>query len=117
MNVGFIGLGAMGQPMARNLHRAGTLAGVWNRTAARARAFAEETGCRVFESPADLAAACDFIVSCVSADADLLAVVDALIPRLRKSSIVIDCSTVAADTARMAPVIAARGRVIVRATA
>jgi 3-hydroxyisobutyrate dehydrogenase len=102
MNVGFIGLGAMGLPMARNLHRAGMLTGVWNRTAARARAFADETGCPAFESAADLAAACDCIVTCVSADADLLAVVDALLPRLRKSCIVIDCSTVAAETARNA---------------
>jgi 3-hydroxyisobutyrate dehydrogenase len=100
MNVGFIGLGAMGQPMARNLRRAGILTGVWNRTSARAHAFGMETGCRVFDSPGELASACDFIVICVSADADLLAVVDSLLPRLRKSCIVIDCSTVAADTAR-----------------
>jgi 3-hydroxyisobutyrate dehydrogenase len=100
MNVGFIGLGAMGLPMARNLHRAGMLTGVWNRTAARAQAFADETGCRAFVLAADLAADCDYIVTCVSADADLLAVIDALLPRLRKNGIVIDCSTVAADTAR-----------------
>jgi len=102
MHVGFIGLGAMGQHMARNLHRAGILAGVWNRTAARAEAFAAESGCRAFASPAELAAACDVVVTCVSADADLLAVVDALIPKIQPSAIVIDCSTVAADTAREA---------------
>lgn len=102
MDVGFIGLGAMGQHMARNLHRAGILAGVWNRTAARAEAFAAETGCRANASPAELAAACNVVVTCVSADADLLAVVDALIPGIRKSAIVIDCSTVAAGTAREA---------------
>ncbi len=102
MNVGFIGLGAMGQHMARNLHRAGILTGIWNRTAARAEVFAAETGSRSFASPAELAAACDFIITCVSADADLLAVVDGLTPLLRKDAIVIDCSTVAADTAREA---------------
>ena len=102
MDVAFIGLGAMGQHMARNLHRAGMLTGVWNRTAERAQAFAAETGCRAFASPAELAAACDIVVTCVSADADLLAVVDALIPAIRKSAIVIDCSTVAANTAREA---------------
>ena len=99
MNVGFIGLGAMGQPMARNLHRAGILTGVWNRTAARAEAFAAETGCRAFASPAELAANCDFIVTCVSADADLLSVVDALLPRLQKTASH-DCSTAPAYTAR-----------------
>jgi 3-hydroxyisobutyrate dehydrogenase len=52
--------------------------------------------------PAALAARADFIVICVSADADVLEVVDALLPGLRTGSIVIDCSTVGADTAREA---------------
>jgi len=102
MQAGFIGLGAMGQHMARNLHRAGLLAGAWNRTAVKSESLAAETGCRAFASPAELAAACDVVVTCVSADADLLAVVDVVRPALRKGSIVIDCSTVAADTAREA---------------
>jgi 3-hydroxyisobutyrate dehydrogenase len=102
MNVGFIGLGAMGQHMARNLHHAGLLAGVWNRTTSKSKSFASETGCRAFGSAAELAAACDFVFTCVSADEDLLAVVEALLPGLRKDTIVIDCSTVAADTARKA---------------
>ena len=102
MNVGFIGLGAMGQHMARNLHRAGLLTGVWNRTTSKSQALAAETGCRVFDSPAALAAACDFIFTCVSADDDLRSVVEALLPGVRKDAIVIDCSTVAADTARKA---------------
>lgn len=102
MTVGFIGLGAMGQHMARNLHRAGLLTGAWNRTHSKSEALAAETGCRAFATPAELARACDFIVSCVSADEDLLAVVDALCQALRKDAIVIDCSTVAADTAREA---------------
>ncbi len=102
MKSGFIGLGAMGQHMARSLHRAGLLAGVWNRTASKSDALAAETGCRAFATPAGLAAACDCIVTCVSADDDLLAVVESLLPGLRKGAIVIDCSTVAADTARRA---------------
>lgn len=102
MKTGFIGLGAMGEPMARNLHRAGLLAGAWNRTASRSEALAAETGCRAFASPAELAASCPAVVTCVSADDDLLAVVGALRPTLKQGSIVIDCSTVAADTARAA---------------
>jgi len=102
MKAGFIGLGAMGLPMARNLHRAGLLAGAWNRTASKADFLAAETGCRAFTSPAELAAACPFVVTCVPADDDLIGVVDSLRPTLRKGSIVIDCSTVAADTARAA---------------
>jgi 3-hydroxyisobutyrate dehydrogenase len=102
MKAGFIGLGAMGQHIARNLHRAGLLAGAWNRTAAKASELAAETGCRAYGSPTELAAACDVIVTCVSADADLLSVVDAIRPALKPGAIVIDCSTVAADTARTA---------------
>jgi len=102
MEAGFIGLGAMGQHMARNLHRAGLLAGVWNRTTSKADFFSAETGCRAFESPAALAAACEAVFTCVSADGDLLSIVDALRPTLARGSLVIDCSTVAADSAREA---------------
>ena len=99
---GFIGLGAMGRGMARNLHRAGLLHGVWNRTPAPAAELAAELGCVAAANPAQLAAACDVIVLCVSADGDVLDVVDAMAPALRPGSIVIDCSTVSAATAREA---------------
>jgi 3-hydroxyisobutyrate dehydrogenase len=102
MKAGFIGLGAMGQHMARNLHRAGLLAGAWNRTPGKSATFAAETGSRAFDSPSALAAACEAVVTCVSADDDLLEVVEAVRPALQKGSLVIDCSTVAADTAREA---------------
>lgn len=92
----------MGLPMARNLARAGLLAGVWNRSPGKAEALAAETGVPVFGSPAELAAACDVVVTCVSADADVLELVDAIAPALAAGSIVIDCSTVGADTAREA---------------
>ncbi len=100
--VGFIGLGAMGRGMTRNLHRAGMLHGVWNRTAACAAELAAELGCLAAASPAQLAAQCDVMVLCVSADADVLDVVDAIAPALRPGSIVVDCSTVSAGTARAA---------------
>ena len=102
LRTGFVGLGAMGLPMARNLHRAGLLAGAWNRTGTRAEALAAETGAPAFPSLAALAAACDVIVTCVSADDDLLEVVTELASALRPGAIVIDCSTVAAGTAREA---------------
>jgi 3-hydroxyisobutyrate dehydrogenase len=100
--VGFIGLGAMGAGMARNLHKAGMLRGVWNRSGAKAAALAAETGCRAYESPAALAADCDTIVMCVSADADVLAVVEQVASAVRKGATVIDCSTVSSATAHAA---------------
>jgi 3-hydroxyisobutyrate dehydrogenase len=99
---GFIGLGAMGRGMARNLHKAGLLQGVWNRTKARASELAAELHVAAAADPAALATMCDVVVLCVAADADVLEVVDAMLPGLRPGSIVIDCSTVSADTAREA---------------
>ena len=111
MRVGFVGLGAMGTPMARNLHRAGLLKAVWNRTAAKARSLAAELGVQAPETPAELAAGVDAVVICVSADEDVLSVVRALAPSLAADSIVIDCSTVAADTARKAAELLGKQRV------
>ncbi|NGP52880.1 NAD(P)-dependent oxidoreductase [Thioalkalivibrio sp. XN8] len=102
LRVGFIGLGAMGLPMALNLHRAGLLVGAWNRTRARAEALAAETGATAAANPAELAAGCDVLVTCVSADDDLLEVIDAVAPALPAGAVVVDCSTVAAATARAA---------------
>ncbi len=110
MRTGFLGLGAMGAPMARNLHRAGLLSGVWNRTPAKAQALAAELGCAAAAAPAQLAAGCDALVLCVSADADVLGVVEAIAPAVRAGTLVIDCSTVSAETARRASgLVASRG--------
>lgn len=102
MKVGFVGLGAMGGPMARNLASAGSLTGVYNRTTATARRFAAEFGVPAFTDLASLAGACDAVVLCVSADADVLAVADGLSGGLSSGKLVVDCSTVSAETAREA---------------
>jgi 3-hydroxyisobutyrate dehydrogenase len=102
MRAGFIGLGAMGMNMARNLHRAGLLTTLWNRTPEKAKALAAELGCRAADSPASLAGDVDAVVLCVAADADVLDVVAQLAPALKTGSLVIDCSTVSAQTAQRA---------------
>jgi 3-hydroxyisobutyrate dehydrogenase len=102
LRVGFVGLGAMGIPMAKNLHKAGLLAAVWNRSADKAESLAAEIGCASPATPAALAKLCNVIVLCVSADEDVRAVVEALAPGLAPGTLVIDCSTVSADTARWA---------------
>lgn len=102
LRTGFVGLGAMGLPMARNLHRAGLLAASWNRSPGKAEALAAETGTLAATSLADLAAACELVVTCVSADQDLLDVLAGLEPGLQPGAVVVDCSTVAAGTAREA---------------
>ena len=102
MRVGFVGLGAMGVGMSRNLHRACLLGAVWNRTREKATTLAAELGCQAPETLAGLASAVDAVAMCVSADDDVLQVVRGLAPGMRKGGLVVDCSTVGADTARAA---------------
>src|SRR5258707_12864176 len=100
MQTGFVGLGAMGANMARNLHRAGLLTGVWNRTPEKAKGLAEELKVHAFASLTELAGNCGAVVICVSADKDLREVVAGLEPGLSTNMIVMDCSTVGKDTVR-----------------
>jgi 3-hydroxyisobutyrate dehydrogenase len=100
MQTGFVGLGAMGAHMARNLARAGLLSGVWNRTAGKAVALAAELKCHAFADLPELAANSEAVVICVSADEDVRAVVHGLEPALSPRMIVMDCSTVGSGTAR-----------------
>lgn len=109
MNVGFIGLGAMGAPMARHLHSRGLLAIVGNRSAEKAQALASELGVSAAIRAADFAD-CDAVMLCVSQDADVLQNVEALAAVLRPGAVVVDHSTVSRDTAqRAASLLAARG--------
>ncbi|MEO0423095.1 MAG: NAD(P)-dependent oxidoreductase [Pseudomonadota bacterium] len=99
---GVLGLGAMGAPMAANLAKHERLGGVWNRTASVAIQLADSLGCASASTPADLAAECDVLITNVSADADVLAVVDQLLPGLSEGKLVLDCSTTSPQTAREA---------------
>jgi len=101
LKAAFIGLGAMGTPMAGHLKDRGLLHAVASRTQANADAVAKELGV-IAPSLAEIAAQCDVIALCVTADADVLATVDALLPHLKKGAIVVDHSTVAPDTAKQA---------------
>jgi 3-hydroxyisobutyrate dehydrogenase len=88
--------------MARNLHRAGLLSAVWNRTSEKARSLASELSCEAPATVEALAPNVDAVVICVSADDDVLQVVRALASGMRAGTLVIDCSTVGAETARAA---------------
>lgn len=86
--IGFIGLGAMGRPMAGNLATAAPTM-VWNRTRAVAEAHAEEHGTEVAEVLTDLAEA-DVIVSCLPTTAEVAAVAGQLGPQLGPGVVWID---------------------------
>jgi len=100
----------MGRGMAANLAQAGLLSTVWNRTPARAAEFAAAHPVTIAGDPADLAQQVDVVLTCVSADEDLRAVVDAMMPGLGSGKIIIDTSTVGADTVEaIAAVVAEEG--------
>jgi 3-hydroxyisobutyrate dehydrogenase len=88
--------------MARNLHKAGILAAVWNRSADKARSLGSELGVAAPAGLEDFARLVDVAVVCVSADADVRSVVERMAPGLARGATLIDCSTVSADTARWA---------------
>ena len=98
----FLGLGAMGAPMAHNLHNGGHLAAVWNRSRGRLDEFVHQHPVHAAGAPEELAEQATVIFTCVSADADLLEVIAQLLPALREGSVVVDCSTVGAATAEQA---------------
>ncbi|MDR9389416.1 MAG: NAD(P)-dependent oxidoreductase [Wenzhouxiangella sp.] len=98
--VGWIGLGAMGWPMAGHLHAQGMLKAVWNRSADKAEAFVEQhPNTMLAADPVALASEVDVVVMCVSADQDVLGLIDQLVGHLRADQIVIDHSTIAPATA------------------
>jgi len=102
MKTGVIGLGAMGTPMACNLHRAGHLEAIWNRSTEKARQLGGKLGVPVANSPAALAQRCELVLLSVSADEDVLEVVELLKPGLGAGKIVLDTSTVSRETALQA---------------
>lgn len=95
-HVGFIGLGIMGRGMVRNLMQAGFPVRVWNRTAARMDELVLE-GALAGESPADVAAQSDIVITCVSDTPDVEAVLlgeNGVIAGARRGTLVIDMSTI-----------------------
>jgi len=100
--VGFIGLGLMGKPMARNLLKAGFPLVVWNRTPARAAAVVQE-GAKLGASPRDTAAQVDVLITIVSdppAIEEVLWGANGAIEGLRRGSVLIDSSTISPELAR-----------------
>ena len=99
MNVGFIGLGVMGRPMALHLQAAGHELHVW----ARRPQSADGLDAVVHATPAALGAACAVVFTVITSSADVEAVAlgaDGLIHGMAPGSVLVDCSTIAPDAAR-----------------
>jgi 3-hydroxyisobutyrate dehydrogenase len=96
LNVGFIGLGAIGAPMALRIHEAGHALRVYNRGSVRAQPFAA-LGVPVAASAAQLAAQCDVVCLCVSDGEAVEQVVfapDGIAAGGREGLLVVDLSTI-----------------------
>src|ERR1700760_4320750 len=100
--VGFIGLGVMGAPMARNLLAAGYEVVAWNRSAGPLEELAAAGG-RAADGPAAVAREADVVISIVKDDAavrEVLGGPEGAIAAARPGSLVIDMSTVSPALAR-----------------
>jgi 3-hydroxyisobutyrate dehydrogenase len=96
MNVAFVGLGAIGRPMARRVAEAGFPLTVWNRTAEKARDFARATGARCAKSPGDAARGAEVVITCLSTSHDveyLIGQPDGLLGGLRPGAVLVDCTS------------------------
>jgi 3-hydroxyisobutyrate dehydrogenase len=92
-NVGFVGLGVMGAPMAGHLLDAGHHLVVWNRSPGKAGDL-ESRGAKVANSLADLASVSDVIITCVGTSEDVAEVVRAMVDSAKPNTLFIDQSTI-----------------------
>ena len=106
----FLGLGVMGSPMAAHLHNAGHQVTVYNRTAAKAAAWAERIGGSHAATPREAAGGAAFVMACVGNDDDLRSVVlgpDGALAGMAPGSVFVDHTTVSASVTRELAAIAA----------
>jgi 3-hydroxyisobutyrate dehydrogenase len=96
--VAFLGLGAIGAPMAAHLaaHLAADTLTVWNRTRARAEAFARAHGARVAATPREAAAGAEVVLTCLPTSREVEALVDGpdgLLAGLGRGALFLDCTS------------------------
>lgn len=105
--IGFIGLGNMGAPMARNLSDAGHHVACHDIVGA-ARGRAREAGLDVAECAAAAATGRDTVITMLPDGAALIDVYGTILPHVRVGTVLLDCSTVDIEAARKAHRMAAR---------
>lgn len=103
VNVGFVGLGAMGVPMARHLSTAGHHVTVYNRSGDKAEAWVAVNGGSRALTPKAVAAASDVVFICVGNDNDVRSVVfglDGVLAGMCRGTVLVDHTTASATLAR-----------------
>jgi 3-hydroxyisobutyrate dehydrogenase len=102
MRVGFLGLGAIGAPMAAHLAQRGSLT-VWNRTGARATEFAALHGARAAATPREAASGAEVVITCLPTSREVEALLegpDGLEAGLQRGALLIDCTSGDPGTSR-----------------
>lgn len=108
--VAFLGLGVMGYPMAGHLAKAGHEVTVYNRTTAKAEAWAKQHGGAFAVTPAEAAKGAEFVMACVGNDDDLRSVclgADGAFATMAKGAVFVDHTTVSAKVTRELNAVAA----------
>jgi 3-hydroxyisobutyrate dehydrogenase len=94
LSVAFLGLGAIGRPIAKRIAAAKFPLTVWNRTTDRAAAFARDIGVRHASSASAAAKDADVVVTCLSTSLDVEQVLDAdLLAGLKRGATLLDCTS------------------------
>ncbi|MBM9595563.1 NAD(P)-dependent oxidoreductase [Roseitranquillus sediminis] len=109
VKIAFLGLGVMGFPMAGHLARAGHEVTVYNRTAAKAKKWAETHSGATAATPREAAEGADFVMSCVGNDDDLREVClgdNGAFAGMAEGSVFVDHTTVSAAVTRKLSAIA-----------
>ena len=99
----FLGLGVMGYPMAGHLQAAGHTVTVYNRTTAKAEAWAKEYGGNFAPTPAAAVDGAEMVMACVGNDDDLRAIClgdDGAFAGMTQGSVFVDHTTVSAAVTR-----------------
>jgi len=116
MKIAFAGLGVMGAPMARHLVAAGHDVTGFNRSPAKAKAWAEADGGAWASTVAEAAAGAELFVLCVGNDDDVRQVVTEALPHLAPGAVIVDHTTTSATVAReMSALAAESGRFFIDA--
>lgn len=95
MDIGFLGLGAIGTPMAARL-AAGHRVTVWNRTPGRAREFAAAHGATAVATPRKVAAAASVVLTCLPTSREVETVIEGdqgLLAGFQPGSLLLDCTS------------------------
>src|SRR5580658_8602872 len=102
-NLSFLGLGAMGYPMARNLLRAGHQVALWSNRGEKARQLAAEEKGHACSTPAEAAANAECIFLCVGDTAMSQEVIlgeHGIIHGAKPGTVIADCSTISPSESR-----------------